>query len=62
MYLHNIPAFIKYENLHTVVLQAVWVLSLFFSIAHLLQISALIDKRKSGGGGDGGGKKARYDD
>ena len=27
-----------------------------------LQISALIDKRKSGGGGDGGGKKARYDD
>ena len=27
-----------------------------------LQISALIDKRKTGGGGDGGGKKARYDD
>ena len=35
---------------------------LAFSIPHLLQISALIDKRKSGGGGDGGGKKARYDD
>ena len=31
-------------------------------IMSLSQISALIDKRKSGGGGDGGSKKARYDD